>query len=349
MKVSDPECYCGFLKLSLVIPTYNRDCLLPITIPALASLRTAEGITYEVIFVDDASSDTTPTLLNEAVLRYPDRFRYIRIAHSGGPGAPRNTGLRAATGDVIVMIDDDVVPDSDLLLQYAEFHTRYPEQNHAAVGEAYIPERLRDDPMSWFHSFPFDKWTNTDNLDYMHFWTCNVSVKREFMLTAGMFDETFLLQDDVYCGYRLWKNGMQLHLWVGARGEHLYQFKPEGIPAKGVRLGRWHYRFLEEIGWERIALINMRVLSYDLPKFILLKRILGRAAFRILDNPLTMWTLEKLGARTSRRNRITDTYYAFIYHRNILKGYYEAKRSADAGAPLDLFQLELQMAKRRKP
>ena len=337
------------MKLSLVIPTYNRDCLLPITIPALAGLRTADGITYEVIFVDDASSDTTPTLLNEAVSCYPDRFRYIRIARTGGPSAPRNTGIRAATGDVIIIIDDDVVPDPDLVLQYAEFHTRYPEQNHAAVGDAYIPERLRDDPMSWFHSFPFDKWTNTDNLDYMRFWTCNVSVKREFMLTAGMFDENFRMYEDVLCGYRLRQNGMQLHLWRAARGEHLYQFRPEGIPAKGLRLGRWQYRFLEEIGRDRLALINMRVLSYDLPKSILLKRILGRAAFRILDNPLTMWTLERLGARTSPRNRITDTYYALIYYRNALNGYYEAKRSADAGAPLNLFQFESHPAGRREP
>ena len=131
------------MLLSLVIPTYNRSRLLAETIPALTQLRVAEGIAYEVIFVDNGSTDSTQSILEDAVRRNPERFRYIRNPPTGGPSSPRNRGIRAAKGEAVVIIDDDIVPDEDLVLQYAAFHTRYPERHHAAVGVAYVPDRLR--------------------------------------------------------------------------------------------------------------------------------------------------------------------------------------------------------------
>jgi glycosyltransferase involved in cell wall biosynthesis len=315
--------------LSLVIPTYNRARLLPETIPALKRLRVAEGIAYEVIFVDNGSTDSTQSILEEVARREPERFRYIRNPPTGGPSSPRNRGIRAAKGEAVVIIDDDVVPDDDLVLQYAAFHARYPEQHHAAVGVAYVPERLQEDPMSWLHTFNYAGIQDPDRVSYLYFWTCNVSVKREFMLSAGMFDEAFLCAEDVMCGYKLAQNGMHLHFCPEARGQHLHQMTPLALPARGRFVGRWQYRFLERTGWDLDALILNRVLSTRLPLWILIKRIAGRIAFRILDNPLTMWLLERLGARRSKRNRITDIYYRFVYYRNFLAGFYEAKAMSD--------------------
>jgi glycosyltransferase involved in cell wall biosynthesis len=332
--------------LSFVIPTYNRAGLLAELIPALANLRTADGIAYEAIFIDNGSSDSTPAVLKEAVRQFPDKFRYIRIAPTGGPSAPRNVGIRAALGDGLILIDDDFIPDNDIVLRYAEFHTKYPEQHHAALGSTYVPERLRDDPMSLFREFDNSVMKHPDCLNYLHFWTRNVSVKRQFMLSAGMFDESFLYYEDVLCAYRMEQNGMHLHFWQAATGQHLHQTKWEGLPIRGLFLGRWLHRFLERVGHDPVAMIHLSVLSTDLPKLVLLKLIAGRIAFRTLDNPLVTRLLEMLGARGSKRSSITDHYYRTIFHRNVLAGYYEAKRNADAGHPLNLMQLESKLADR---
>src|SRR3990167_1970243 len=176
------------MRISVVIQTFNRSSLLARTIPALANQQTRTGIAYEVIFVSNGSSDNNHSHLKEAVACYPDRCRYFYIDPTGGPSAPRNVGIRAATGDVVIILDDDVLPDPDLVLRHAEFHLAHPEPHHAALGEVYVPPDLLDEPMSLFHSFPYDEVRNLDRLSYLHFWTCNVSVKRQFMPEAGMFD-----------------------------------------------------------------------------------------------------------------------------------------------------------------
>ena len=333
------------MKLSLIIPTFNRARLLPETIPALAAQRLDGGVSYEVIFVSNGSSDSTDALLQETARRDPARFRFFRIDPTGGPSAPRNVGIRAASGDAIVILDDDVLPDENLVQSYAEFHRRYPEPHHAALGEVYVPERLLQDPMSRFHAFPYEEVRALDRLSYLHFWTCNVSVKREFMLAAGMFDESFLYYEDMLCGHRLAAAGMHLHFWPSARGLHLHQMTPAGLRSKGLFLGRWAYPFLERVP-DAAAKQRLGVLSTDLPKRVLLRRLAGRAVFRLVDNPLTVLTLEALGARRSKRNTLTDFYYGLIFRRALLEGYSEARRRARAGRPLPLTQVQSQLADR---
>src|SRR5579863_1580931 len=145
------------MHLSIVIPTFNRSRLLVETIPALANQLTSDGITYEVIFVSNGSTDSSEELINAAITRYPRKFRYFRIAPTGGPSAPRNVGIRAAQGEVVIILDDDVLPEQDLVQGHAEFHKKHPDPNQAAIGEVYVPQALRHDPMSRFHTFPYDE------------------------------------------------------------------------------------------------------------------------------------------------------------------------------------------------
>jgi glycosyltransferase involved in cell wall biosynthesis len=321
------------MRVSIVIPTFNRSYLLPQTISALANQQTTPDLAYEVIFVSNGSSDNSDVMLQDSVSRYPDRFRYFYIAPTGGPSAPRNVGIRAATGEVIIILDDDVLPDPDLLLKHAEFHKRHPEPHEAALGEVYVPPHLLDDPMSLFHSFPYRQVRDLDRLSYLHFWTCNVSVKRQFMLAHGMFDERFLYYEDMICAHRLARQGMHLHFLPSARGQHLHQLKASAIPAKGQWIGRWLYPFVEHLP-EPAVKERFGILSMDIGIRLLSKRLLNRVAFRIVDNPATIACLHLFGARRSKRNRITDFYYFLIFRRNLLAGYYQAKREARAGRPL---------------
>lgn len=312
------------MHVSVVIPTFNRAKLLNETIAALANQLTGEH-TYEVIFVSNGSTDSSDVILKTAVADYPEKFRYFYIQPTGGPSAPRNVGIRNASGEIVIIIDDDVLPEPDFVRAHAEFHTQHPEAHHAALGEVYVPPHLQDDPMSLFHSFPYHQVRGRERLAYLYFWTCNVSVKRKFMLDCGMFDEEWLMYEDMLCGHRLENHGMHLHFLPAARGQHLHQLKAPDVPAKGRSYGRWLYSFVKHLPKPEV---NRRfgILATNLPAHILASRLVMRLAFRLADNPATMLCLRKLGATNSKRNRITDIYYYIIFRRNMLAGYYEQKR-----------------------
>jgi glycosyltransferase involved in cell wall biosynthesis len=86
--------------LSAVIPVHNGAATLP---ALLDSLRIAEHPELEVIVVDDRSTDATP----EICRAYP--VRYVRLEQGRGPSAARNLGARLARGEVLLLLDDDVV------------------------------------------------------------------------------------------------------------------------------------------------------------------------------------------------------------------------------------------------
>jgi glycosyltransferase involved in cell wall biosynthesis len=314
------------MHLSVVIPTFNRAGLLGRTIPALMRQETGD-FTYEVIFVSNGSSDATETVLTEAAIEYQGRLRYFSIAPTGGPSAPRNVGIRAAAGEVVVILDDDVLPDPALLRAHAEFHRAHPDRQCATIGELYVPADMMDDPISLFHTFPYDEVRGLDVLSYLHFWTCNVSFKREFMLECGMFDESFLYYEDILCGYRLAESGMSLHFAPKARGQHLHQLKSSGVPAKAVFTGRWLFAFLQKVP-DPAAMERFGVLSRDLPFGLLARRVLGRLAFRLADNAIILGSLRLAGATGNKRGRLTDLYYEMIFRHHLLAGYYQAKREA---------------------
>ena len=80
--------------ISVVLATYNRAAHLP---RAIASVLAQEGARFELIVVDDASTDNTPAYL--ATLTDP-RIRVISAEHNLGPSGARNRGLAAARGDI---------------------------------------------------------------------------------------------------------------------------------------------------------------------------------------------------------------------------------------------------------
>jgi GT2 family glycosyltransferase len=316
-------------QVSVVIPTYNRVELLPKTVEALGSQSGA--VDYEVIFVINGATDGTKMFLEQSQARRPDVFRVFYIQPTGGPSAPRNFGIRRATGDVLIILDDDVIPDHDLVSEHWKYHRLHPERQSAALGEAYIPEELEDDPMSLFHCFPYAEVRGRDQLSYLFFWTCNVSVKREFMLDHGMFDEAMLYYEDMVCGYRLAQHGMQLRFLPSARGKHVHKLVAAGVPQKGLFSGHWLHKLVECVP-DRDLKERFGIFSKDVRPYLLVWRMLMRAGFRLVCNPLSIYFMKLLGAEKQTRNRLTDWYFYSVFRRNVLAGYYQAKRSMQEAA-----------------
>jgi GT2 family glycosyltransferase len=312
--------------ISVIIATYNRMELLPRTLSALRGQQ-AEGVESDVLFVDDGSTDQSREIIEGEARRSGGRIRILSLPHSGSPSRPRNSGIREATGKIVLFIDDDVVPDSDLILNHWKFHQSNPRKEFAALGELFLPPDAQSDPMSLFHSFPYDEVRRKDQLSYLFFWTCNLSLKRDFMLEHGLFDEDQCLHplEDMECGYRLCMRGLQLKFLPEARGAHVHKMTPAGIVKKGQRTGRAQFALIAKVS--DVGLKNrFRILSSGLSTPAYLYRLMRRAMALTCDNPLTLAVLRALGAERSKRNRITDMYYFLSFRRNVVAGYNAAKK-----------------------
>jgi len=93
------------VPLSIVVPVRNeQDNVLPLLEEIHAAM--GEGGDYEIVYVDDGSTDATPARLAEAMARYP-RLRVLRHASACGQSAALMTGFRAARGEWIATLDGD--------------------------------------------------------------------------------------------------------------------------------------------------------------------------------------------------------------------------------------------------
>ncbi len=108
--MADPE-------LSIVVPSYNEEENVPLLAAELRRELSAAGIdSYEVIFVDDGSSDATAARVREEVARdEKGRFRLLRLERNSGESAATEAGLRRARGSILVTMDCDLQnPPADL-------------------------------------------------------------------------------------------------------------------------------------------------------------------------------------------------------------------------------------------
>ena len=112
------------LDLTVAICTWNRAPLLRRTLESIAAVDVPTGHTWELLVVDNASTDDTPRTLAAFRDRLP-----LRVVHEPRPGVSnaRNTAVDAARGEVIVWTDDDVLVDRAWLRAYDEAITAHPD------------------------------------------------------------------------------------------------------------------------------------------------------------------------------------------------------------------------------
>jgi glycosyltransferase involved in cell wall biosynthesis len=119
------------MLLSIVIPVLNEAETLP---PLLARLREAlRSIRWEVIFIDDGSTDATPSVLERAAIEDP-RVRMLRFSRNFGHQAAVTAGLDFANGDAVVVMDADLQDPPELLPRMVELF----EQGYEIVS----PQRI---------------------------------------------------------------------------------------------------------------------------------------------------------------------------------------------------------------
>jgi len=98
--------------LSLVIPCYNEEENVPTLLQRVEAALATTNKTFEVVLVDDGSTDSTPRLLADAMKSKP-WLRVIRMAKNGGQSAAFEAGFEAARGQIIATIDADLQNDPE--------------------------------------------------------------------------------------------------------------------------------------------------------------------------------------------------------------------------------------------
>jgi polyisoprenyl-phosphate glycosyltransferase len=104
------------VDLSVVVPIFNEEAVLPLLVERLRPVADAWGVTYEVLFVDDGSTDATPVLLQRLRRGWP-QVRVVRLRANAGHQAAISAGLARARGDWVATIDADLQDPPEALGQ----------------------------------------------------------------------------------------------------------------------------------------------------------------------------------------------------------------------------------------
>jgi len=196
-------------RVSVVVCTRNGAKTLDQTLAGLARLDYPD---FEVIVVDDGSTDDTPRIARK------HEVKLISTPHRGLSMA-RNTGLEAATGQIIAYLDDDAWPDEHWLMYLAEAfaqttHAGIGGPNIAPLGDGVVAESVARSPGNPTHVLLTDRLAE-------HIPGCNMAFRTDCLRAIGGFDPQFTIAgDDVDVCWRIQERGWTLGFTAGAMVWH---------------------------------------------------------------------------------------------------------------------------------
>ena len=197
------------MDLSIIIPTYNGSSSLA---ECLQSLEHNEA---EFIVVDDGSS--TP-------IEVASNIRLLRHESHRGRAAAVNTGLRAASHNLTLIIDDDIYAAPDMVARLVDEFSVWNNPKLALVGRVVCdPELKMTLTMRWLEELgPYRDISSKRSGMLSNLATSNTLMWRPFVLQHGGFDEKFEPYGlaDVELGLRLKQSGLEVRLLASAIGFH---------------------------------------------------------------------------------------------------------------------------------
>jgi glycosyltransferase involved in cell wall biosynthesis len=221
------------LSLSVVMPTCNRVDVLEGTLQRC--LQVSRNLPVEFMIVSDGSTDRTLNCL-DWYSRHHDNLRYAAIEKSG-PAAARNLGIARTRGDLIMFMGDDIRPvDSEFFAAHLRAHERLFEAGTVVEGHVQWPNQpgfqinavMRLIQGRGAQQFSYHYMQPHGFFDWRHFWSANISVKRNLVndWTKEGFSPRFdsAAYEDIEFAYRTSKSRSDLRIYYAAEsvGEHFH-------------------------------------------------------------------------------------------------------------------------------
>ena len=179
----------------MIVCSYNGERTIRDTLDAIARL---DYLNYEVIVVDDGSTDATADIASDYEVR-------LISTENRGLSSARNTGWQEAKGEIVAYIDDDAYPDSHWLSYIASGfgssnHQGIGGPNLAPPGDGFIADCVAHAPGGPVHVLISDR-------EAEHIPGCNMAFRRDALQAIAGFDSQFRVAgDDVDVCWRLQKN-----------------------------------------------------------------------------------------------------------------------------------------------
>ena len=231
------------MELSVVIPTHNRAARLRMCIEALGH-QTQPATDFEVIVIDDGSTDGTPEILAE--IETPYVLRVIRQAKSGQCAA-LNRGI-AASRRYCLILDDDIIPSPTLVAEH--LRVQLASEGVVAIGLLTLRASASAD---WYARGFAQRWSE----HYQHLnevkriptwqdcYSGNMSAPRQALLEVGGFAADLPAGFDIELGYRLQRSGIPMVYLPTACGEHPDDKTGPQLLREDERSGRMMFELIQ--------------------------------------------------------------------------------------------------------
>lgn len=335
---NDPAAHSGEgaprYRASVVITTYNRQEALRETLTALGT-QTLPASDYEVLVVDNGSSDATSELL--AGFSPPYSLRRFRFAENQGIGAARNRAIREASGESLVLLSDDVLVPPDFLETHLDTLCRFP--GHWVVGHSEQLEALNHSPFGRFLAqleTGFGKSWRSEQVApgiWRTEWPTarNLALPRADLERIGLFDEQFRNacedQDLAYRAYLELGTRFLYHAEMGcihndqAAELDRYCAAQRRGAADTVRFCRKYERWYAEHGPVPLMSANGPISRQDAPSLILRKGL--KALLAVPPVQGFLHTLTHIGERVGLPDPMLARGYRLLIALAIFRGWRE--------------------------
>ena len=306
------------MEISVIIPSYNNRDVLRETIEHLRGQTLAADL-YEIVVVDDGSTDGTAEMVDDLAGRRGAAIRYVGQANRGRSAA-RNLGVRTARGRIVVFLDSDLWATPTLL---AEHHRHYPA---GATGRG-VQGRTVTHPESRVTPFMRVKEMTPDltirrrrDLSPFHVTTRNCSMLREEVLAADGFDETFSGYgwEDIELAIRMHERGTRFEYEPQALGYHHHVEDLMGVREKLRQAGVGAVYF-----WRKYRRAARYGIFLEIAPFMLPVKWL------VYRTPLITPLIWRIVPRAEKRGRllILNECYSFLLWEAYYEGVFRALRS----------------------
>jgi len=280
-------------EVSVVVCTHNRASSLRLTLTALAAQRTLADITWELVVVDNNSTDATQSVVQRFSATSSITTRYVFVKAQGLSRA-RNAGIAESRADVIAFTDDDVDPATDWVYRIAAaLHGAETD----IIGGRILPKWSRTPPR-WLQERPtlhgalaiMDHPRPAEVLDARHVpgvWGANMAFRRRVFKRVGVFDtRRGLVGTTLHRGEEIDLVGRALT--AGCRAV----YDPSVIVSHRIAPERMRVRYLSRLYFQRaegeaLARPATATFAFDLSPL----------AYRLAARAIAIW----LGAMACRR------------------------------------------------